>query len=434
MSSKRKVIVIGGGAAGLAAALKLAANDYTVTIVEKSGRLGGRLSLDADPHPQLLWGWYASTKALLLRLDTINQLSSAPAAVLTLLFTDGRLARVPRPLLPRALRLVSGLARFSGLPTADRWRFLNRLEQRWERGELAPPDLDSRTAADWLGEMGQSQQAIEEAWTPLCRFLIGERPTLASAASFMDMLRRWLSSRESSAIRIVQPDLHALLVQPATEHLRQLGVAIRQEAVEQLRCDAQRVIGATLRGGEELTADWYIATISATSLRPLLPERAVTRFSYFQQLAQLSMTPVVTVSLTLAGSYRRPEIRMLTGRPFHWMVLEPERHTQRTRVSLRVVGEASLLGEPDEKLRQLAGDDVTRAVGSRSDGAGGTVYRDVEGFLSLRPGTAALRPLAQSPFSNFLLAGDWTDTGLPPNLESAVLSGERCAAAIMTKT
>jgi len=49
----------------------------------------------------------------------------------------------------------------------------------------------------------------------------------------------------------------------------------------------------------------------------------------------------------------------------------------------------------------------------------------------LRPGTASLRPLPQSPFPNLFLAGDWTDTGLPATLESAILSGDRCAEAIV---
>ncbi|MBA3753231.1 MAG: FAD-dependent oxidoreductase, partial [Nitrospira sp.] len=40
------------------------------------------------------------------------------------------------------------------------------------------------------------------------------------------------------------------------------------------------------------------------------------------------------------------------------------------------------------------------------------------------------RPLPNSPFLNFFVAGDWTDTGWPANLESAILSGQRCAEAI----
>jgi hypothetical protein len=55
-------------------------------------------------------------------------------------------------------------------------------------------------------------------------------------------------------------------------------------------------------------------------------------------------------------------------------------------------------------------------------------------ILSLRPGAKLHRPLQQSPIANLLLAGSWTDTGWPPNLESAIVSGNRCADAIAFDT
>ncbi|MGH7182722.1 MAG: FAD-dependent oxidoreductase, partial [Nitrospiraceae bacterium] len=52
------------------------------------------------------------------------------------------------------------------------------------------------------------------------------------------------------------------------------------------------------------------------------------------------------------------------------------------------------------------------------------------GILSLKPGTKSHRPIQRSPIANLLVAGAWTDTGWPPNLESAIVSGNRCADAI----
>jgi uncharacterized protein with NAD-binding domain and iron-sulfur cluster len=49
----------------------------------------------------------------------------------------------------------------------------------------------------------------------------------------------------------------------------------------------------------------------------------------------------------------------------------------------------------------------------------------------MSPGARVLRPLPQSPFRNLLIGGDWTDTGLPATLESAIVSGTRCADMIV---
>lgn len=58
------------------------------------------------------------------------------------------------------------------------------------------------------------------------------------------------------------------------------------------------------------------------------------------------------------------------------------------------------------------------------------VYREDHAALSLRPGTARLRPIQQSPIQNLLVAGAWTDTGWPAGVESAVVSARRCAEII----
>jgi len=50
--------------------------------------------------------------------------------------------------------------------------------------------------------------------------------------------------------------------------------------------------------------------------------------------------------------------------------------------------------------------------------------------LSLKPGTALRRPIQQSPVPNLFIAGAWTDTGWPPNIESAIVSARRCAEII----
>jgi hypothetical protein len=61
-------------------------------------------------------------------------------------------------------------------------------------------------------------------------------------------------------------------------------------------------------------------------------------------------------------------------------------------------------------------------------------YQEAAGaVLSLSPGTKVRRPIQRSPIPNLLLAGAWTDTGWPANLESAIVSGERCADVVLRR-
>jgi uncharacterized protein with NAD-binding domain and iron-sulfur cluster len=58
------------------------------------------------------------------------------------------------------------------------------------------------------------------------------------------------------------------------------------------------------------------------------------------------------------------------------------------------------------------------------------IDRQRHAALSLKPGAALLRPIQQSPVGNLLIAGAWTDTGWPANIESAIVSAQRCADII----
>ena len=93
-----------------------------------------------------------------------------------------------------------------------------------------------------------------------------------------------------------------------------------------------------------------------------------------------------------------------------------------------------MLERPDQELLDIALSEVAYAFPGLTTAKvlGSRIIRQPHAYLSMRPGTSLLRPLQQSPYPNLLLAGDWTDTGLPASLEGAVLSGIRCAEAIIT--
>ncbi len=60
----------------------------------------------------------------------------------------------------------------------------------------------------------------------------------------------------------------------------------------------------------------------------------------------------------------------------------------------------------------------------------GTAVRDRRATFSLEAGQPP-RPSARTALEGFFLAGDWTDTGLPATIESAVVSGHRAARAAL---
>ncbi|MGH7206084.1 MAG: hydroxysqualene dehydroxylase HpnE [Nitrospiraceae bacterium] len=440
---KRTVLIIGGGPAGITAALRLSERGYAVTLLEQRRELGGRLISSPesgeppDAIPSVLLGCHKATLSLLKRLGTAHQVRFSDHLRFEFLLPGGRLVSLHRPWLPGPLHAILGLATFRGLPFQDRWRILTFLERTWEGDPALPPDLESRTANDWLTELGQSEEARSHLWSPLARFLLGDDLTVVSAATLARVLTRcFLSARHHAGLAIPTGGIGSMLLAPALEQLTKSGATIRLgTSVNHIRFDAHQVTGIQLQSGNTLVADWYVAALQHRHLCSLLPDSALTNYAYFEQLTRLTDSPAVTVHLWMDRALPAPRLVLLAGRTYHWVIsradVESEGH--RTLVSLVATGLSGLLARSDQDLLKSALDDIgdcfpTAASANIVDSR---IVREPQAFLSLRPGTASIRPLPESPFPNLFLAGDWTDTGLPATLESAILSGDRCSQAIM---
>jgi uncharacterized protein with NAD-binding domain and iron-sulfur cluster len=106
-----------------------------------------------------------------------------------------------------------------------------------------------------------------------------------------------------------------------------------------------------------------------------------------------------------------------------------------TLVSVVATGRSDLLQCNDRELIRLTLDDLAAAYPSSPAIRllDGRVVRQPRAFLTLSPGARTVRPLHRSPIRNLLIGGDWTDTGLPPILEGAILRSRRCAEAVIAE-
>lgn len=439
----RTVLIIGGGPAGLTAAWRLAAQGYAVTLIERSERLGGRLlrsganAIQCDAIPPVFMGHQTATLALLKELGTADPTVSSRDLRLEILLPGGRHACLMQPWLPAPFHTMLGLMLFGGLPVADRWRLLDIIERSWEGDPALPQNLDQRTAEEWLAERNQSERARADVWTPLARFLIGDDLATVSAAALVNVFTRcFLTARRHARLAVPTDTLHDLLLAPLAARLTQAGATIRlNHAAVLLQIENNGVTGVRLRDGATLTADYYVMALPHAQLTAILPERVLTHYSYFQQLTQLSDSPALTVHLRIDTALQAPRVVLFARRTFHWLVSRPGPRRSGTVISVVATGKPELFERTDQDLIALALDKLAYAYpGSEAIKLlDSQVVREPRAFLTMSPGARVLRPLQQSPFTNLFIGGDWTDTGLPATLESAIVSGTRCADLILAK-
>lgn len=170
---ERAAVVVGGGLAGITAALALADAGVRVTLLEGRPRLGGlafsfqrgALTVDNGQHVYLrcctAYRWF---------LDRIDAASLAPlqdrldVPVLDAGGKPGRrLGRIGRTALPVPLHLAKSLATYPHLSLAERAR-VGRAALALKGLDLADPALDTQNFGSWLAAHGQSARAVEALW------------------------------------------------------------------------------------------------------------------------------------------------------------------------------------------------------------------------------------------------------------------------------
>jgi len=446
-----KVAVLGGGFAGLAAAIALAERRHEVTLLERRGVLGGRATSypdaatgeDVDNGTHLMIAGYHAT------LDLVRR---AGAGDLLLVQDDLRIDYVDDrgftaldcPPLAAPLHLLAGLLSLR-VPWSVRGQAL-RLGLAVRFGK--PPV--GITLAEFFRRTGQGAEARRLLWDPLAIAILNETPERAAAVLFWNVYREaFLSNHRASRLVFLRCGwgvLHerlarylearggvvrrrALAVGVHVENGRATGVRYTQRA--ETRDDIRKGKKAT---DERLAADAVIAAVPWHVVPGLLPEPWPTA-PPFASLARLGRSPIVSIELWLDRvvvdramvGLRDSEVEWVfdkgrlygrAGAPQHLAFIVSAAYRSAPRPN------AELVGAAEAALRRyfpaMTGASVVRSL----------VLREAEATFASDPESEALRPGTRTPIAELLLAGDWTATGLPATIEGAVRSGLAAAEAV----
>ena len=445
----KRVVIAGAGLAGLTAGVRLADAGFEVSVLERSGRPGGRVRrvtprgsrapIDWGQH--LMLGCYHESLALAKRLGTESFLRRVEGLT-PFLSGDGqihpyRLGRLPAPL--HVLPALAGLTQISmrerlalGLPIAAA-----KLQRR-----MRPDRLDRMSAAYWLEKNGQSKAAIEGFWEPLVLATLNTPIKEASALLLATVIDRGFFANRRDAVPLLpRTTLHDLFAGPAVDAIRSKGGRVCYgQKVEKLIENGNGDLSALLASREEKwEADFFVLALPCWDAGPLLRDKASLRL-LSRAAEELGSSPIVTVELWFDRPWMRHPYAGLLGSPVQWVF----NHNAKTRGGNGAAGcRVSLVISPadsfihvkkgllvdrclSEILRYFPEAEDARLIDSMALRAPKATFR-------ARPGQNALRPGCRTPFRNLFLAGDWTATGLPATMEGAVVSGNRAAGAISRK-
>jgi squalene-associated FAD-dependent desaturase len=447
LSSGRRVVVIGGGLAGIAAALDCAAAGASVTLVEVRRRLGGaaysfeREGLQMDNGQHVFLRCCGAYRGLLARLGSEQLTTLQPRLEIPVLKPDCKPALLRRGSLPAPAHLTGALVSYPYLSPLQRLGAA-RAALGLMRLNLADPDLDRVSFGDWLGRHGQGRQAVGALWDlialPTINLPAAEASLALAAFVFQTGL---LSSADAGDIGFHHATLGQTLGDPAERALREAGVEVRlgwrAERLEQ-SAGGLEVHGRGARGdGDEaldgLSAEAAVVALpharAAVLLEPLLGDTA-------RAWNGLGVSPIVNLHVVYDRHVLEEPFAAGVGTPAQYLfdrsvAAGAPAGCQYLAVSLS--GAEREMGMSVDALRELYLPALEKLLPRARDAK-------VELFLATRehaatfraaPGTAALRPGPATAIPGLVLAGAWTATGWPATLESAVLSGHAAAQSAL---
>lgn len=433
------VVIVGGGLAGIAAAVRLSEAGVRVHLIEAGATLGGRAVSLAGVGP-IITGGATNFLDLLDRLDLFDSVVWMDALPLHAEHRERRMiaaGRWPAPL--HAKRVFRDSA-----PSPESQREVKQAFRRLLR--LSPTDrlhLRSESLRSWLEGIGQSAATIQSVWRLWCDVLLQESPDDASAAHFVQVVQEGILPQRFGAAfgEWILPETQCR--ERVRTRLEANGGSLRLSTeVRALTYDGRRITGIVTQH-ESIDATSTIVAVAPDVLTSLATRTLQQADQRLQRMAQIDRRLWHAVSMTLPLRVLKDGRILCADDDVRWFVdAEPWREEGQRLTLVFAVG---AIAEDDQEA-----DVITRARTAldrllpHARGLEPTdiyVYRQIRTTRALDRSGDVFRPFA-APGTvgsrgggppNLYLAGDWTEADWPSSVESAVRSGYAVAGAILGK-
>jgi protoporphyrinogen oxidase len=478
------VVVIGGGLAGITAAIALAKAKHEVTVLEAKPRLGGatmsfsRDGLVIDTGQHVFLRCCTAYRGLLDRLGMTAQAPLQPRFDMTVL-APGKRAVMKRRRIPAPLHMLPALLGYPFLSTSERLR-LTLAALAFRRLKEADPKTDELRLGDWLAAHGQDERTRRVLWDLFSVSSLnvpGDDASLALAAVVVKT--GLLGSADAADIGVPALPLGELHGTAAARVLAKLGATVRLStkvaAIEPkgegeflIRLSRSALSAAPASagspgqedqaeaaesatepdgpadlvagegdGGEVILADAVVLAVPHEQAAKLIPPGALPAETT-RGWAGLGAAPIVNVHVIYDRKVMDVPFAAGVDSPVQWVF-------DRTRISgMHARGEAGqylaislsaadeYASKPVAELREQFVPALAELLPAARDATVTEFFVTREKRATFRqvPGTAKLRPKSATALPGLALAGSWTDTGWPDTMEGAVRSGLNAVIAL----
>ncbi len=451
----RNCIVIGGGLAGVTAALALADGGHAIILLEASGSLGGRVRSVTDPASgrkfdncqHAAFRVYGRFLQFMSRIDARSSLRIQQRTHLPFIDpSDGRIGVLRTGRLSPPNHMFESMLRFPFLSLSDKIgmrrviKALNRMseQERWA--------LDDVKFTDWLLQQRQSEAAINRFWGYFTLAALNLPASEASTTQAAFLFKEGLfGAADAFDVACFTRDLSLAIGTPALAALKATGIDVRlNTSCRDLLFDSGRCVGVSTKAGDLLADSVILATPHGRTARLLSSARGAPASSAavsgrLSQLGTRSLIglhalhaePITPPGFTFAAVIDEPVIQMVFDRnseldPAEWI----DGHQW---ISVPVSAAEPWLDWSDDRLRAEYMRVIRQLWPDAGEPASFHVIKNRRATFAPTTGQHSLRPATTDAAPGLYLAGSYVATDWPSTMESAVRSGMDSAAAVLAE-
>jgi squalene-associated FAD-dependent desaturase len=419
MSEINRLVIIGGGWAGIAAAVEGIERGCHVTLVDERQYVGGRAhsftekhtSTEIDNGQHLLMGCYRQTLSVLNKLNTQHLLEWQRALRVVFVDVNGKRSILDASKLPGILGIAVGILRLQSLRLSSRISII-RFALMVLLNRIQP---DEATCIELLNEHHQPSDAINAFWKPLILATLNSPLEIADSGMLIAVMKLAIFSGGENSKLILPATTLGDLTSPATAWITNQGSTVRLKSrAESFVIENGRITHVKLNDGTNITADAVVTCIPVHALKRLLPSAPISEFE---------VSPIVNVYLWYNGSWLDEPLVAMVGTLVQWVF---NKDNQGRLVAITISAAADVVGLDSNELITRCDEELRNAFPTMKGIVllHSLVLKEKTATPLFKPNERTKRVVDYSLLpDNIGIAGDWTDTGLPATIEGAARSG-----------
>ena len=437
----KDVIIVGGGLAGIASAVRLVKQGIKPTLIEQRPFLGGRAfsftdrssGEEIDNGQHVILGACTAFLDLLTELGTRHQIDLQP--VLDVPVSHG--GKTSQLRASRLLGNATALFRYGQLSFPDRVSVARvMLGLKFTRSAYDETErTKSISFADWLTMKGQSESGIARFWSLFILPVFNCQIDEVTAYDAIEFTRTALLGRPlDAAIGFPKCGLSSLIGRPAQEYLSttnaEIMTGVRVQTIELSRTGGFEI---RLSTGEDLCSQVVISGLAPNILSGVLPKSDARFDQIMSALTAFEYSPIVAVHLWYERPVMEERVKAFVDLGLQWVFNDTALRGSSSRGTQHIVISLSGADEWVEMSKREILDGVQEAMriafpATREHRViNSAVVITPEATIKVNPASGTHRIGAETEVPGLYLAGDWTDTGLPATMEGAVQSGNKAA-------